>query len=38
MKHKLLTLTHSGLFRGGCLVNITFLFLVILTVGLIYSK
>jgi hypothetical protein len=37
-EHKLMTITHSALLRGGCLVNIAFLFLVILTVGLIYSK
>ncbi|PNF33938.1 hypothetical protein B7P43_G04637 [Cryptotermes secundus] len=33
-EHELLTFTHSRLFRGGCWVNIAFLFLVILTMGL----
>jgi hypothetical protein len=37
-ENKLLTITHSRLFRGSFWMNISFLFLVILTVGLIYSK
>lgn len=37
-EHELFTSSHCRLFRGGCWVNIAFLFLVILTVGLICSK